>query len=87
MRSILKGKYTILSVPEKKDKVVRATPLEAIFKAGNVHVVQGEPWLDDWIAEVSAFPYGPHDDQVDNLSAGFAIWSSSTGVKNSLYSW
>lgn len=86
MRKILKGKYTILSVPEKKDKVVRATPLEAIFKAGNVHVVQGEPWLDDWIAEVSAFPYGPHDDQVDNLSAGFAIWSSS-GVSNSLYSW
>ena len=86
MRKILKGKYTVLSVPEKKDKVVRATPLEAIFKAGNVHVVQGEPWLDDWIAELSAFPYGPHDDQVDNLSAGFAIWSSS-GVSNSLYTW
>ena len=86
MRKILKGKYTVLSVPEKKDKVVRATPLEAIFKAGNVHVVQGEPWLDDWIAEISAFPYGPHDDQVDNLSAGFAIWSNS-GVSNSLYSW
>lgn len=86
MRKILNGKYTVLSVPEKKDKVVRATPLEAIFKAGNVHVVQGEPWLDDWIAELSAFPYGPHDDQVDNLSAGFAIWSSS-GVSNSLYTW
>jgi predicted phage terminase large subunit-like protein len=86
MRKILKGKYTVLSVPEKKDKVVRATPLEAIFKAGNVHVVQGEPWLDDWIAEISAFPYGPHDDQVDNLSAGFAIWSSS-GISNSLYTW
>lgn len=86
MRKILKGKFTILSVPEKKDKVVRATPLEAIFKAGNVHVVQGEPWLDDWIAEISAFPYGPHDDQVDNLSAGFAIWNSS-GVNTSLYSW
>lgn len=86
MRKILSGKYTVLSVPEKKDKVVRATPLEAIFKAGNVHVVQGEPWLDDWIAELSAFPYGPHDDQVDNLSAGFAIWSSS-GVSNSLYTW
>lgn len=86
MRDIFKGKYTILSVPEKKDKVVRATPLEAIFKAGNVHVVQGEPWLDDWIAEISAFPYGPHDDQVDNLSAGYAIWNSS-GASTSLYSW
>lgn len=86
LRQILRGKRIVLSVPEKKDKVVRATPLEPIFKAGNVHVVQGEAWLDDWIAEVSAFPFGAHDDQVDNLSAGYAIWSSE-GDAGELYRW
>lgn len=86
MRSILRGKRMVLSVSESKDKVVRATPLEPIFKAGNVHVVQGEPWLDDWIAEVSAFPFGAHDDQVDNLSAGYAIWESEGGT-DELYKW
>ena len=86
MRSIQKGKRVVLSVPEKKDKVVRATPLEPIFKAGNVHVVHGEPWLDDWIAEVNAFPFGAHDDQVDNLSAGYAIWQSQDDTSE-LYKW
>ena len=86
MRSILKGKRVVLSVPEKKDKVVRATPLEPIFKAGNVYVVYGEPWLDDWIAEVNAFPFGAHDDQVDNLSAGYAIWQSQDDTSE-LYKW
>lgn len=86
MRSILNGKRVVLAVNENKDKVVRATPLEPIFKAGNVHVVQGEPWLDDWIAEMSAFPFGAHDDQVDNLSAGYAIWNSQ-GDEDELYKW
>ena len=86
MRTILRGKRVVLSVAENKDKVVRATPLEPIFKAGNVHVVQGEPWLDEWIAEVNAFPYGAHDDQVDNLSAGYALWQSQ-GDTSELYKW
>ena len=86
MRHILRGKRTVLAVSENKDKVVRATPLEPIFTAGNVHVVQGEPWLADWEAEVAAFPFGPHDDQVDNLSAGYAIWQSQ-GDTGELYKW
>lgn len=86
MRKVLRGKRMVLAVKENKDKVVRATPLEPIFKAGNVHVVQGEPWLDDWIAEVNAFPFGAHDDQVDNLSAGYAIWQSQ-GDTGELYKW
>lgn len=86
LRKILKGKRTVLSVPEDVDKVVRATPLEPIFKAGNVHVVNGAPWLDDWIAELNAFPRGSHDDMVDNISAGYAIWQSQ-GDADELYKW
>jgi len=86
MQKILKGKRTVLSIPENKDKVVRATPLEPIFKAGNVHVPQGAPWLDDWIAEVNAFPFGAHDDQVDNLSSGYALYSNPNDFKG-LYEW
>lgn len=86
MQKILRGKRVVLAVKESKDKVVRATPLEPIFKSGNVHVVQGEPWLADWIAELNAFPFGAHDDQVDNLSAGFAIWQAQ-GDTGELYKW
>ena len=76
MQEILKGKRTVISISESKDKVVRATPLEPIFKAGNVHVPANAPWLQDWIHEISAFPFGAHDDQVDNLSSGYAIYNT-----------
>jgi len=86
LQKILKGKRTVSSVPENKDKVVRATPLEAIFKAGNIHVPLGAPWLDDWISEIGAFPFGAHDDQVDNLSTGFALFTKQ-GTSSALYDW
>jgi predicted phage terminase large subunit-like protein len=86
MRKILKGKRTVYAVAEQKDKVVRATPLEPIFKAGNVHVPLGVPWLDEWIAEIGAFPFGSHDDQVDNLSSGYALFMQQ-GDTDELYKW
>jgi hypothetical protein len=49
MRAILKSKRMVYSVPENKDKVVRATPLEPIFQAGKVHVPANAPWLNDWL--------------------------------------
>jgi predicted phage terminase large subunit-like protein len=84
MRAILKSKRMVYSVPENKDKVVRATPLEPIFQAGNVHVPANVPWLKDWLEEIEAFPLGTHDDQIDNLSAGYALWDSQ-GNTDALY--
>jgi predicted phage terminase large subunit-like protein len=84
LRKILKGKRIVNAVPENKDKVVRATPLEPIFQAGNVHVPLSAPWLRDWLDEIEAFPLGTHDDQVDNLSAGYALWDTQ-GVTDELY--
>jgi predicted phage terminase large subunit-like protein len=82
---ILKGKRTILSAKGEGDKVMRATPLEPIFEAGNVHVPAAAPWLPDWIAEVGSFPSGPHDDQVDNLSAGWLLFDKKDIT--ALYEW
>jgi predicted phage terminase large subunit-like protein len=38
------------------------------LEAGKVLLKKGAPWLDELRAEVLAFPYGKHDDQVDALS-------------------
>lgn len=57
----------------KGDKLVRATPLEPIFEAeGHVHVIRGD-WNDEWLDEVDKFTGSgkEHDDQVDNLTAGY----------------
>lgn len=70
LRSILRGKRTINSIRPKGDKVVRASPMEAIFEAGNVHILRAD-WNYEWLAEIKSFPRGKHDDQIDNLSAGY----------------
>ena len=62
-------------VTEHGDKAARATPLEPIFASpGHVHVRRGE-WVDAWLDEVMRFDGSgkQHDDQVDNLSAGYIL--------------
>jgi predicted phage terminase large subunit-like protein len=62
-------------VLEHGDKGARATPLEPIFAAPfHVHIKNGD-WKADWIDELLRFDGSgkDHDDQVDNLSAGYAL--------------
>jgi predicted phage terminase large subunit-like protein len=80
LKEILLGKRVVKSIQLKGDKVVRAEPLEPIFEAGNVYVPEGATWLNSWIEELQSFPAGSHDDQVDNLSAGFAHFNKTGGV-------
>lgn len=53
------------------DKVTRAMPFLAQAQAGNVRLVHGR-WNADYLDEMTAFPVGGHDDQVDATSAAFA---------------
>jgi predicted phage terminase large subunit-like protein len=58
---------------KRGDKATRAVPLEPIFEApGHVHVLKAG-WNDEWINELLRFDGlgKDHDDQVDNLSAGY----------------
>ena len=55
------------------DKVTRASAGSAKIEAGHVLLPESAPWLDDFEAEVLAFPHGRHDDQVDSMSQ-FLTW-------------
>ena len=59
--------YAIAIRPEA-DKAVRMSACSARIEAGAVFRPARAPWLDDFRAELLAFPYGAHDDQVDALS-------------------
>lgn len=64
-----------MPVQEHGDKGARATPLEPIFSApGHVHAKRGA-WNDAWIDELLRFDGTgkQHDDQVDNMSDGYAL--------------
>lgn len=64
--SILRAYASIYRITPTVDKVANATVLEPIFELGEVYAVRGE-WNEDWVAELSSFPSGKHDDQVDSL--------------------
>ena len=73
--------YVSKAIPEvswnkleiRGDKGSRATPLEAIFQTPGHVIVKRADWNDDWLNEIIRFDGTgrDHDDQVDNLSAGY----------------
>ena len=64
--------FNITSSPETGDKATRASPVISQVNAGNFSVVRA-PWNVQFLDELSAFPAGAKDDQVDALSRAFGI--------------
>lgn len=58
----------------KESRAFAATP---IVEAGDVLLPKGAPWLEDFIHELSVFPMGAHDDQVDALSQALSYLRGS----------
>ncbi len=52
------------------DKATRAEPLAAQAQAGNVKIVRGA-WNAGYLSELTSFPQGSNDDQVDASSGAF----------------
>lgn len=53
-----------------KDKIVRATPLATAYENGLVRHLEGKNWTHRYENELSLFPDGAHDDQVDAAAHG-----------------
>ncbi len=63
-----------ISIKPEGDKITRMSNQSAKIEARQVFLPEDAPWLDDFKAEVLAFPYGKFDDQVDSLSQ-FLSWA------------
>ena len=64
--------FTVESSTETGDKSTRAAPVASQVNVGNVAVVKAA-WNRPFLEELSDFPSGGHDDQVDALSRAFAM--------------
>lgn len=58
------------------NKVIRAKPLRTQASAGNVYLLRTgdqvrDAWIEPFIQELSVFPTGKHDDQVDGASCSY----------------
>lgn len=60
----------------KLDKVTRANLVTPMIETGKVFVPENAPWLADFFNELSLFPNGKHDDQVDALTQALIHFSS-----------
>ena len=71
-------------VPVKPDgsKTARAHAVTAIFESGNVILPDRgvAPWIDEWRAEMEAFPSGAHDDCCDACSQALRRLQGSRGL-------
>jgi len=58
-------------------KVVRAHAVTAAVEAGNVFIPDASvaPWVHDFVEELSSFPSGAHDDQVDATTLANAYYN------------
>lgn len=48
-----------------KDKVTRTYSIQPEWENGKIHLPSSSFWLNDYLDEVTKFPYAKHDDQVD----------------------
>lgn len=69
--------YAVYAQASTGSKEVRALPLAAQAEAGNVRLLRGD-WNAAYIDELSVFPFGAHDDQVDASSGAFNKLSLGT---------
>lgn len=66
---LLKG-FNYAGVQLGGSKIVRAKPFRSQCEGGNVFLVRGS-WNEEFIRELTQFPTGTHDDQVDAASCAF----------------
>lgn len=57
----------------RNDKATRLLSVSHLIEGGRFAVPEDALWLADFQREVTLFPNGKHDDQVDSLSQ-FLIW-------------
>lgn len=57
----------VLPIQRQSDKKVRAYDGAPFMESGNVLLPETAPWLSDFLSELTTFPFGAHDDQIDPM--------------------
>ena len=66
------GVMAARAVPVTGDKVMRLHAQTAAIENGFVFLPRAAHWLDDYVEELTLFPRGQHDDQVDSTAQALA---------------
>lgn len=67
-QSIQRAGVAVQGIKSVRDKVSRSQTAQIRMEAGAVYFPQGAAFLPELEAELTTFPFGAHDDQVDDVS-------------------
>ena len=70
----------IIPILPEGGKESRASAIQPAVESGHVLLPEGAPWLDDFLGEISSFPVGAKDDQVDALSQALIYMTAGVDV-------
>ena len=70
---IADGCHRVTRYQPTTDKTMRLNAQTAIIENGFVYIPEAAPWLAEYLHEMTVFPNGKHDDQVDS-TAQFLDW-------------
>jgi predicted phage terminase large subunit-like protein len=76
IQSLEESSINVTRYSPETDKRSRLIAQSDLFAGGSIRLPKNAPWLEDFTAELLAFPGGRHDDQVDALTQGLA-WGRS----------
>src|SRR6516165_1473470 len=65
---IAEGLYAVTRYQPQFDKIMRMHAQTAMIENGFVHLPDTAPWLAQYLHELTTFPNGRHDDQVDSTA-------------------
>ena len=67
------GCHSVTRYQPDCEKIMRMHAQTAMIENGFVHIPETAAWLAEYLHEMSVFPKGKHDDQVDS-TAQFLDW-------------
>jgi len=67
------GCHSVTRYEPTCEKIMRLHAQTALIENGFVHIPETAPWLAEYLHEMTVFPNGKHDDQVDS-TAQFLEW-------------
>jgi predicted phage terminase large subunit-like protein len=66
------SKLSVIPYKVDRDKVARAYSVTPMIEGGRVYLPEWGSWVEDYIADMSSFPSGLHDDDVDATTVGLS---------------
>jgi predicted phage terminase large subunit-like protein len=81
---IAEGCHGVTRYQPITDKTMRLHAQTAVIENGFVYIPETAPWLAEYLHEMTVFPNGKHDDQVDSTSQ-FLEWSKRPFPSQGIY--